>query len=106
MANDKKDPEYVKSLSEKQKANPKDFAAQKAQYDSAVKQDADKSQPGTMEMLGNLYKNVVGKKAGGTVHNVDYVKGTAGGTHHSEHYKEHAAGHTAHHEHIKNFGKR
>ena len=103
---DIKDSPYVKSLSDKKKENPKDFETQKAQYQSAVKQDADKSQPGTMEMLGNLAKSVVGKKEGGMIHNVDYAKSMAGGTHHSEHYKKHAAGHTAHHEYVKNFGKR
>lgn len=69
MAKDIKDSEYVKSLSEKRKANPKEFDAAKARYDSAIKQDADKSQPGTMEMLGDLGKSikesVMGKKAGG-----------------------------------------
>jgi hypothetical protein len=30
----------------------------KEKYDSAVKQDADKSQPGTMEMLGNLGRSI------------------------------------------------
>ena len=51
-------------------------------------------------------QGIVNKKAGGTIHNVDYVKSTAGGTHHSEYYKEHAAGHTANHEIVKEFGKK
>jgi hypothetical protein len=33
----------------------------KEKYDSAVKQDADKSQPGTIEMLKNLGKSLMGK---------------------------------------------
>jgi len=107
MADDKKqDSVYVKSLVEKKKANPQDYKAQQEQYQSAIKQDADKSQPGTMEMLGNLAKSVVGKKEGGVISNVDYIKSTAGGTHHSDIYKKEAAGHTAHHEYIKNFGNK
>ena len=33
-------------------------ATPKEKYDSAVKSDADKSQPGTMEMLGNLGRKI------------------------------------------------
>ena len=33
-------------------------ATPKEKYDSAKKQDADKSQPGTMEMLGNLGRKI------------------------------------------------
>jgi len=33
-------------------------ATPKEKYDSAVKSDADKSQPGTMEMLGNLGRSI------------------------------------------------
>jgi hypothetical protein len=69
MAKDIQDSEYAKSLVKKRKDNPKDFQAQKAQYQSAIKQDEDTSQPGTMEMLGNLGRSikdsVMGKKAGG-----------------------------------------
>ena len=37
-------------------------ATPKEKYDSAVKSDADKTQPGTMEMLGNLGRSLMGKK--------------------------------------------
>jgi len=98
--------EYVRTLTEKRQANPQDFAMQKSQYESAVKQDADKSQPGTMEMLGNLAKSIVGKKTGGMISHVEHIQKTAGGTHHSEHYKKHAGGHKLHNDHIKEFGKK
>jgi len=71
MAKDLQNSEYVKSLSEKRKADPKEFEASKSKYDSAAKQDADTSQPSTMGMLKNLGSSikdsVMGKKAGGCI---------------------------------------